>query len=103
MLYVLPAFRGRGIGTRLYTEAFTRARERGRHVFTLSRSPQVIHLMERLGMELTRSMWKAPLSVHLHMTRHMMSRYRIKEMLRKTKLRADGPALMAGMRRRGTG
>jgi len=100
-LYVLPAFRGRGVGTLLYAAAFERARGRGRHVFTLSRSPEVIHLMERLGMALTRSVWKAPLPAHLHMNRHMMSRYRLREMLRKAKLRGSGgPALTAGMKRR---
>jgi len=101
-LYVLPVFRGRGIGTRLYTAAFTRARERGRHVFTLSRSPEVIGLMERFGMELTRSVWKAPLAFHLHMNRHMMSSYRLREMRRKASLRRSdgGPALTAGTKLR---
>ena len=102
VLYVLPAFRGQGIGAVLYASAFARARERGRHVFTLSRSPEVIGLMGRAGMTLTRSVWRAPLAFHLHMNRHMMSRYRIAEMLRKAKLGTDGTPLTAGMKRRGT-
>jgi len=89
VLYVLPAYRGRGIGTRLFTAAWEDARKRGRHVFTLSRSPEVIHLMERLGMEMTRSMWRAPLAFHLHMNRHMMSWYRTREMYRKRKRKKD--------------
>lgn len=100
-LYVLPAFRRRGIGAMLYTAAFTNARERGRHIFTLSRSPAVIHLMGHLGMETTPAIWKAPLAVHLHMNRHMMSRYRWGEMRRKTDLRKDAPRMIAGMLRRG--
>src|SRR5690348_2059765 len=35
VLYVLPAFRGRGLGTELYTAAWQRAQQRGRHIFTL--------------------------------------------------------------------
>lgn len=99
-LYVLPAFRGRGIGALLYIAAFRRARERKRHVFTLSRSPEVIHLMERLEMERTSVLWKVPLAVHLHMNRHMMSGYRIREMIRKSRLRQGGPGLIAGTIRR---
>lgn len=95
-LYVLPAFRGRGVGTRLYADAFEQAWARGRHVFTLSRNPQVIRLMARFGMKLSRSLWKAPLAVHLHMNRHMMSGYRLREMLRKAALPQSPTALTAG-------
>ena len=54
-------------------------------------------------MALTRSVWRAPLAVHLHMNRHMMSRYRLQEMRRKSRLRQDGAHLMAGTKRRGVG
>ena len=41
------------------------------------------------------------LPAHLHMNRHMMSRYRLREMRCKAKLRGSGgPALTAGMKRR---
>lgn len=99
MLYVLPAFRGRGLGTALYTAAYERAEERGRHIYTLSSSPEVIHLMERFGMERTEKMWKAPLAVHLHMNRHMMSVYRIREMLRKAKEMKRAYPLISGTKR----
>lgn len=101
VLYILPAFRGRGLGRELYTAAWQRAQQRGRHIFTLSRSPEVIHLMERFGMELTRSMWKAPLAVHLHMNRHMMNWYRIREAMRKSKqMHAQSP-LFGGTMKKG--
>ncbi len=101
VLYVFPAFRGRGIAARLYEDAFARACGRGRHVFTLSRSPQVIRLMERFGMKMTRSLWRAPLAFHLYMNGHMMSVYRTREMLRKAGMPGDGgPGLTAGMKRR---
>ncbi len=100
LLYVLPAFRGRGISTTLFTEAFADAQTRGRHVFTLSRTPQVIHLMERLGIATTRTSWMAPLAVHLDMNWHMMSLYRWREAFRKSPMRrVDGQRFVAGMKR----
>ena len=77
VLYVLPAFRGGGLGTELYTAAWQRATGRARHIFTLSRSPQVIHLMKRFGMGISGAIWRAPLAFHLHMNGHMMSLHRI--------------------------
>jgi len=91
VLYVLPAFRGRGIGSRLYAAAWEADCQRGRHIITLSRAQEVIHLMERFGMELTRSPWKAPLAYHLEMNWHMMSLYRWREMLRKSWRRDHAP------------
>jgi GNAT superfamily N-acetyltransferase len=98
MLYVLPDFRGRGIGTLLYTSAFNAAQEQRRHVYTLSRSPEMIHLMKRFGLTITKA-WNAPLAVHLEMERHMMSVYRWREAARKAKMRrGDGNSFVAGIR-----
>jgi GNAT superfamily N-acetyltransferase len=101
VLYILPSFRGKGLGTALYTAAWQRAEQRGRHIYTLSSSAEVIHLMERFGMERTHSMWKAPLAVHLHMNRHMMSLYRIREMIRKSKEMKRTYPLVSGTKRNG--
>jgi GNAT superfamily N-acetyltransferase len=99
VLYVLPAFRGRGLGTELYTAAWQRASQRSRHIFTLSRSPQVIHLMKRFGMDITGSMWRAPLAFHLHMNRHMMSLHRMREAIRKsTQMKSQG-RMLSGTRK----
>ncbi len=100
VLYVLPAFRGRKIGTLLYAAAFEKARRRGRHVFTLSRSPEVIGLMERFGLELTRSVWRAPFAFHLYMNQHMTSVYRIKESIRKAASLKNSHPLVAGTKKR---
>ena len=35
-LYILPAYRGNGISSRLYATAFAHAQERNRHIYTLS-------------------------------------------------------------------
>jgi GNAT superfamily N-acetyltransferase len=102
VLYVLPAFRGRKIGTLLYAAAFDEAKRRERHVFTLSRSPEVIGLMGRFGMDRVRSLWRAPLAVHLHMNCHMTSAYRIRESIRKAALLKNSHPLVAGTKKRGT-
>ena len=85
MLYVLPEFRGRGWGRKLYTAAWERAEQRHRHILTLSRSLEVIGMMRGLGMAISSSMWKAPFALHLHMNRHMMSLHRLREAVRKSR------------------
>lgn len=100
VVYVLPGFRGRGISSHLFTTAFGDAQDRKRHIYVLSRSPEVIHLMKRLGMETTCSVWNAPLSVHLEMNRHMMSLYRWREASRKMAMRKDdGYKFLSGIKR----
>lgn len=100
VLYVLPAFRGQGVGAELYTAGWEQARRRGRHIVTLSRSPEVIHLMKRFGMEVSTSMWSAPLALHLHMNRHMMSLYRMREAARKSNRMQTQSPLFSGVKRR---
>lgn len=99
VLYVLPDFRGSGLGTELYTAAWQSASQRARHIFTLSRSPQVIHLMKRFGMEISGAMWRAPLAVHLHMNGHMMSLYRIREAIRKSGQISRSAPMVCGVKR----
>ncbi len=100
VLYVLPAFRSRRIATQLYEAAFARARDRKRHIYTLSRSPQIIALMERQGMKMTKAPWNAPFAVHWHMNCHMTSVYRWREASRKSKMRRDdGQSFVGGTRR----
>lgn len=99
VLYVLPDFRGAGIGARLFKDAFARAQERQRHIYVLSRNPSVIRLMEQSGMETTRAVWKAPLAVHLHQQCHMSSLYRVREAFRKSTMRNDGHRFHMGKKR----
>ncbi len=102
VLYVLPTFRARGIGKQLYTAAWNRAQERERHMFTLSRNASVLQMMEEFGMQMSCSMWNAPLAVHLHMNRHMMSMYRFRESIRKSKEMRGSLPLRSGTRRHTT-
>lgn len=99
VLYVLPDYRGKGMGTELYTAAWERARERRRHIYTLSRNPQVIHMMERFGMKVSGAIWSAPLAYHLHMNCHMTSLYRMTEAIRKARLMHGSGPMVGGAKR----
>ena len=99
VLYILPAFRGQGLARELYTAAWQRAEQRNRHIYTLSCSPPVIHLMEQFGMKTTPGMWNAPLAVRIHMDCHMMSIYRIREAIRKGRQMKRTVRLLSGTKR----
>lgn len=98
-LLVLPPFRGRGIGEALFAAAWNRGWTRGRHLYVLSRNPQVVTWMEARGMDTSAVGWEAPAAVHWYMARHMASRHRWAEGFRKrTAIRAC-PPLMQGIKR----
>jgi GNAT superfamily N-acetyltransferase len=99
VLYVLPEHRGKGLATELYSDAWLRCVKRKRHIYTLSRSPAVIHMMERNGMYLSASMLSAPLAVHIHMQIHMSSLYRVAESIRKGFTMKREAALIGGTKR----
>ena len=97
-LYVLPGFRGRGLGEKLFHAAWERAQERRRHVYVLSRNPQVVAWMRSLGMTVDGKLWRAPLAVHWHMQCHMMSWHRNVESVRKAREIARCPSLLQGIK-----
>ncbi len=99
VLLVLPEFGGRGIGTALFDAAWTRAEQRRRHLYVLSRNPQVVKWMKARGMEVSTVGWKAPLAVHWYMARYMASRHRWVESVRKGKAIRACPPLMQGIKR----
>lgn len=99
VLYILPEFRGQGLARELYTFAWNKAVSRDRHIFTLSCSPEVVHFMQDFGMKTTKSFWKMPLAVHLYMNRHMMSRYRISESIRKSRIMKRTMPLTGGTKK----
>lgn len=99
VLYVIPTFRGRGLGRGLYAAAWERAEQRGRHILTLSRNLEVIAMMKRRGMIVSGSMLKAPLAMHLHMQCHMMSVYRLREGIRKGRQMQTELPLLVGVRK----
>ena len=98
-LYVLPSFRGRGIGGKLFRAAWKYAQERERHVYILSRNPQVVEWMRDMGMTVNANLWCAPLAVHWYMQRYMMSWHRVAESVRKGREISRCPRLMQGMKR----
>ncbi|MBC8142504.1 MAG: GNAT family N-acetyltransferase [Armatimonadetes bacterium] len=89
VLYVLPAYRGARISSRLFAAAFDALQERSRHVFVLSRTPQIIRLMEQREMKISGSGFAAPLAVHIDINLHMMNAHRWREAVRKQKMRRD--------------
>ena len=100
-LCVLPEWRGRGIGKALFAAAWERAQARRRHVYVLSRNPQVIQWMQALGMQVDGHHWKAPSAVQWYMVRHMASWYRSREGFRKRGAISRCPPLLQGMKRYG--
>ena len=98
-LYVLPDFRGAGVGADLFHAAWERAQERRRHVYVLSRNPQVVGWMRELGMTVDGKLWRAPLAVHWYMQRHMASWYRGVESVRKGREIGRCPPLLQGIKR----
>ena len=99
VLCVLPEFRGRGVGHALFQAAWERARARRRHVYVLSRNPQVVEWMKAQKMEIGGKMRHAPAAVHWHMARHMASGYRITEGFRKRKSIRQCPPLLQGIKK----
>jgi len=100
-LYVLPEFRGRGLGKSLFRAAWERVQRRERHIYVLSRNPQVVEWMKKLGMTVNRNLWCAPLAVHWYMQWYMASWYRVFESVRKHKEITRCPRLVQGMMRHG--
>ncbi len=99
VLLVLPEFRGMGFGLTLFEAAWERAVSRRRHLYILSRNPQVIGWMTARGMTPTEKVWQAPLAVHWYMARYMASPYRNAEGFRKRKEIGACPPLLAGTKR----
>ena len=98
-LYVLPACRGGGVGAALFGAAWERAEARRRHIYVLSRNPQVVGWMRARGMAVDGRLWRAPLAVHWHMQRHMASWHRAVESVRKAREISRCPPLRHGMKR----
>lgn len=98
-LYVLPEFRRSGLGRRLFRAAWEQAQCRRRHVYVLSRNPQVVSWMRELGMAVDDQLWRAPWPVQCFMARHLASRHRVSEGFRKRHEIARCPPLMQGIRK----
>lgn len=101
VLFVLPEFEGQGLGTALFEAAWARAGQRRRHLYVLSRNPQVVGWMKARGMEVGAVGWKAPWAVQWYMARYMASRHRWAEGFRKRRAISACPPLMQGIKRQG--
>lgn len=90
VLYVREAYRGRGIGKRLFYSAFEEAIARKRHVYTISGNPIVIKMIADLEFTTFPSLLQFPeayqtekMAIYLHMMTWLSNFYRISEMMRK--------------------
>ncbi|MCW3058876.1 MAG: putative acetyltransferase [Capsulimonas sp.] len=99
-VYVLPDFRGQGVGTKLLHAAWDRASGRDRHLYMLSRNTQVIEWMRRQGMTINGCTLMAPLAVQIWMPVYMASRHRWMESLRKSREIRKCPSMVQGIKKR---
>lgn len=98
-LYVLPEFRGLGMGAGLFRAAWERAEGRRRHIYVLSRNPQVVGWMRERGMTVDGRLWRAPFAVHWYMQCYMASLYRVAESIRKGGDIRQCPPLLQGIKK----
>jgi GNAT superfamily N-acetyltransferase len=99
-VYVLPKFRGRGVGDLLLCTAWNRAVERGRCLYMLSRNAGIIEWMRAQGMAISESILLAPLAVHVWMPVYMASWHRTSESFRKYRQIRKCPTLVQGVMKR---
>ncbi|WP_219892043.1 GNAT family N-acetyltransferase [Chamaesiphon polymorphus] len=89
-LYVFDEFRGRGIGRSLFYKSFDDATNRHKNVYTISRNPTVIKMMNELNFTTFDSFLNFPdrfqpdlLDFYIHSLQWLASPYRIQEIVRK--------------------
>lgn len=89
-LYVFEEFRGRGIGRTLFYESFNDAINRQKNIYTISRNPTLIKMMNELEFTTFDSLFNFPnrfkldqLDFYVHSLQWLSSPYRIKEIIRK--------------------
>lgn len=98
-LYVLPEFRGAGLGKSLWRSAWKRTQSRRRHVYVLSRNSKIVEWMREAGMTVDDKLWRAPPAVHQYMPRYMANWYRVTESIRKRGEIRQCPPLLQGVRK----
>ena len=94
--YVLPAYRGKGIGKKLFMHAVAEARKEGRGIASSSRNQTTIDWMKEAGMELHRGFLSSPAPLLRYYCTSYISGYRIAEALRKARIFKHQPPWMYG-------
>ena len=82
ILIILKEYRGKGYGKELFDYSFEKAEELNKSLYTVTRNPVLVSLLEEKGFGGT-SLSKLPISVILHQAKMIFSIYRIKEYIRK--------------------
>ncbi|BDI30733.1 hypothetical protein CCAX7_27840 [Capsulimonas corticalis] len=97
-VYVLPDYRGSGLGASLLRAAWDRAVSRERHLYMLSRNAQIVEWMRGQGMTIGCPMF-APFAVQIWMPIYMTSWHRHKEAWRKSKEISKCPRMVQGIKK----
>lgn len=80
---VLPEFRGRGIGRKLYDLAFKYLKDENKNIYIVSRNPVVIRMMRKSGFRLLDNFGRLPSTVKNHTVKKVLHLYIFKEFIRK--------------------
>ncbi|MEO7718211.1 MAG: GNAT family N-acetyltransferase [Capsulimonas sp.] len=99
-VYVLPRFRGLGLGKGLLHASWDRATIRERHIYMLSRNTSVVEWMRGQGMTISGNPMLAPFAVQIWMPVYMASRHRWMESLRKSREIRKCPSMVQGIKKR---
>lgn len=81
-LYILPTFRHKGIGRRLFYKSIEYLKTKNKNIYTVSRNPLVIDLMRTNQFKII-GFSSLPRAIKVHIFKHSMSFYRFKEYIRK--------------------
>lgn len=83
VLYVLPAFRHKGVGKHLFYKAFESLKDKKKNIYAVSRNQSIIALLKSNRFELLNFL-KLPPELKLHILKFALSPYRIYEFVRKS-------------------
>jgi len=97
VLFVLPQFQGKGIGTLLFETGLHAILSEGKKAYTTSRNELVITMMKQQKFQFV-PLKKLPLSIQFFNLRFVLSSYRIQEFFRKKMYSSKLPEFMFGVK-----
>lgn len=105
VLLVLERFRGRGIGKKLFCYSVEQTLNKGRKLYTASRNPILIKLMQELDFLIFDDIFHLPepyrkyqAIFNFHNLKWAMSTYRVKEFVRKQLVYPSQPPFIYGIK-----
>lgn len=83
VLYVLPAFRHKGVGKHLFYKSFESLKDKKKNIYAVSRNQSIISLLKSNRFEFV-NFWSLPLDLKTQILKFALNPYRIYEYLRKS-------------------